>query len=60
MAKDPVCGMHVDEASSRFKSEHNGQIYYVCCEGCSRSFEEEPEKYLAGGSMGHDHGGHGR
>jgi xanthine dehydrogenase accessory factor len=59
MAKDPVCGMQVDEASARFKSEYNGQEYYFCCEGCQRSFEEDPGKYLAGDSMGHDHGGHG-
>lgn len=61
MAKDPVCGMHVDETSAQFKSEHEGQTFYFCCEGCLRSFEENPAKYLAGDSMSHgqDGGGHG-
>ena len=59
MAKDPVCGMQVDESSARFKSEHDGQVYYFCCGGCLGSFETDPEKYLAGDSMSHDHGGHG-
>jgi Cu+-exporting ATPase len=55
MANDPVCGMQVDETSAQFRSEHDGQVYYFCCEGCLRSFEENPAKYLAGGSMRHDH-----
>ena len=30
MAKDPVCGMNVDESKAQFTSEINGQkVYYV-------------------------------
>jgi xanthine dehydrogenase accessory factor len=46
-AIDPVCGMEVEIATARFTSEHDGQRYYFCCAGCRRSFEKEPEKYLA-------------
>lgn len=61
MAKDPVCGMHVDETSGEFKNEHEGQTYYFCCAGCQRSFEDNPGKYLAGDGMsnGHNSGGQG-
>ena len=51
-AIDPVCGMEVDEATAQWKTEYHGQTYYFCAPGCKRSFEKEPEKYLAG------HGGH--
>ncbi len=46
-AKDPVCGMMVEIAGARYTTAHNGQTYYFCCAGCKRSFEKEPEKYLA-------------
>jgi xanthine dehydrogenase accessory factor len=46
-AIDPVCGMEVEIATARFTSEHDGRRYYFCCAGCRRSFEKEPEKYLA-------------
>jgi xanthine dehydrogenase accessory factor len=47
-AIDPVCGMTVEIATARWQAEHEGQTYYFCCPGCKRSFEKEPEKYLAG------------
>jgi xanthine dehydrogenase accessory factor len=46
-AIDPVCEMEVEIATARFTSEHNNQRYYFCCAGCRRSFQKEPEKYLA-------------
>jgi YHS domain-containing protein len=46
MAKDPVCGMDVDEKKAAGKSEYKGQPYYFCSPGCKRSFDKEPEKYL--------------
>jgi YHS domain-containing protein len=61
MAKDPVCGMQVDETSAQFKSEYEDQTYYFCCEGCLRSFKENPTKYITGDRMsqGHDSGSQG-
>ena len=46
MAKDPVCGMDVDEKTTTLKSEHKGQTYYFCGPGCKRSFDKDPEKYV--------------
>ena len=46
-AKDPVCGMMVDVASAKYKSEHNGANVYFCCAGCKQAFDKQPEKYLA-------------
>ncbi len=45
MAKDPVCGMMVDENKAAAKAEHNGTIYYFCSPGCKTSFEQDPDKY---------------
>ncbi len=47
-AVDPVCGMTVEIAGARYTTQYNGQVYYFCCSGCQRSFEKEPERYLAG------------
>jgi xanthine dehydrogenase accessory factor len=46
-ALDPVCGMTVEIASARYKSEYQGQTYYFCAAGCQRKFEKEPAKYLS-------------
>ena len=46
-ATDLVCGMTVEIATARYKASHAGQVYYFCSAGCKRSFENEPEKYLA-------------
>lgn len=48
-AKDPVCGMDVDPSSATQKFEHQGTTYYFCSPGCRKSFEAEPQKYLAPG-----------
>jgi len=44
-ARDPICGMTVDTAKARFKSEHQGSVYYFCCAGCKQAFDQQPEKY---------------
>ncbi|MDI3316368.1 MAG: YHS domain-containing protein [Bacillota bacterium] len=54
MAKDPVCGMEVDESKAPAKAEYQGQTYYFCAPGCKRAFEKEPERYLSGGGE-HQH-----
>jgi len=46
MAKDPVCGMDVDEKTAAGKSEYQGQTYYFCSSGCKKSFDKDPEKYV--------------
>lgn len=46
-AIDPVCHMTVDMATARFKTEHEGTVYYFCALGCQRAFEQDPEQFLA-------------
>jgi len=46
MAKDPVCGMEVDEKKAAAKSEYMGKTYYFCALGCKKAFDENPQKYL--------------
>jgi YHS domain-containing protein len=45
MAKDPVCGMQVDEKTAPAKSEYKGRTYYFCMQACKTKFEQSPEKY---------------
>jgi Cu+-exporting ATPase len=44
--KDPVCGMSVDPATAKFKSDYKGKTYYFCCGGCEQKFKSDPERYL--------------
>ena len=53
MAKDPVCGMDVDEATSMHTAQRDGQTYYFCAPGCKKAFETDPEKYLDPGYEAH-------
>jgi YHS domain-containing protein len=46
MAKDPVCGMNVDEKNAAATATYEGQTYYFCAKVCKESFEKQPEKYL--------------
>lgn len=59
MARDPVCGMEIDEKSAAAQYEYKHKIYYFCAQGCKVAFEKDPEKYLKAtqGGEGH-HGGH--
>ncbi len=57
MARDPVCGMEIDEREAAGKSEYMGTTYYFCSPGCKKAFDEDPAKYTEGG--GHEMAGHG-
>ena len=46
-AKDPVCGMTVEEANAAATSEYEGNTYYFCSRGCRAQFERDPAKYVA-------------
>jgi Cu+-exporting ATPase len=46
MAKDPVCGMDVQESPQAIQSTHRGKTYYFCSPGCKRSFDQNPEQYV--------------
>ncbi len=55
MAKDPVCGMEVDEKKAAATAAYKGKTYYFCAPACKTTFQKTPEKYVAaekGGSRG--------
>jgi Cu+-exporting ATPase len=45
--RDPVCGMTVDAATARHRTEHEGQAYYFCGGRCREKFEADPARYLS-------------
>lgn len=45
-AIDPVCGMTVDPATARHRSEYQGRLYYFCCPHCKHAFDKRPEEFL--------------
>jgi YHS domain-containing protein len=47
MAKDPVCGMMVDEKTAKIKSQYRGKIYYFCAQACKITFDKNPGKYAS-------------
>ena len=51
MAKDPVCGMTVDEKTAKLKTEYMGKTYYFCNQSCKATFDKNPAKYT--GATGH-------
>jgi YHS domain-containing protein len=46
MAKDPVCGMEVDEKTVKYRTVHMGKNYYFCAAGCKKAFKKNADKYL--------------
>src|SRR5882672_10021287 len=45
-AKDPVCGMTVDPATTPHRHSHRGVSYFFCSGGCRAKFAAGPEQYL--------------
>jgi xanthine dehydrogenase accessory factor len=45
-ATDPVCGMAVEVKRAAHTANHQRRNYYFCCEGCSRQFLEDPERFV--------------
>jgi Cu+-exporting ATPase len=45
-ARDPVCGMAVDPATSRHRAEHQGATFHFCSAACRAKFAADPVKYL--------------
>jgi Cu+-exporting ATPase len=46
MAKDPVCGMTIDEKTAKGQSEYKGQTYYFCAAICKTRFDQDPARYV--------------
>src|SRR5467141_899721 len=45
-ARDPVCGMSVDPATSKHRFDHRGETFHFCSAGCRAKFVADPGKYL--------------
>jgi Cu+-exporting ATPase len=56
MAKDPVCGMNVDEKTAKIKSDYMGKTYYFCNQSCKTTFDKNPTKFVGKQSSGHSCG----
>jgi Cu+-exporting ATPase len=46
LAKDPVCGMNVDPATTQHYADHAGHAYHFCSNGCRTKFVADPARYL--------------
>jgi Cu+-exporting ATPase len=46
MARDPVCGMEVDEKDAAGSSEYRGKTYYFCSGDCKKQFDQKPEQFV--------------
>ena len=46
-SRDPICGMMVDGATAKFRSEFSGRTVYFCCRHCKEMFDQDPERYRA-------------
>ena len=45
MARDPVCGMDVNESQAAGKSDYKGKTFYFCSPSCKQKFDQNPEQY---------------
>jgi xanthine dehydrogenase accessory factor len=48
LATDPVCGMSVEIASVRHRSELSDRSFYFCGAECKRTFDQDPARYVVG------------
>ncbi|HEX7623701.1 MAG TPA: efflux RND transporter periplasmic adaptor subunit [Anaeromyxobacteraceae bacterium] len=58
-AKDPVCGMEVDEAKARAAGKtlsRDGKTWFFCSDQCMRKFEAAPGSYAEQSAAEHKHG----
>ena len=45
MARDPICGMKVDEKKAAGTSTQAGTTYYFCSTNCKTQFDKNLTKY---------------
>lgn len=58
MAKDPICGMEVNEKTAKHKTEYKGKTYYFCNITCKTTFDKNPAKYASGQTQPSGHAEH--
>lgn len=49
--KDPVCGMDVNPASAKGKSNFEGKTYFFCSQKCKEKFDHKPAQFVGGAPM---------
>lgn len=54
MAKDPICGMNIEEKKAAATLTYKGTTYYFCSMGCKTTFEHKPEKYATAEKATHN------
>jgi P-type Cu2+ transporter len=54
MVHDPVCGMEVDEKSTKYSAKYENKTYYFCSEKCKSEFNSEPDKYAEKDASDHN------
>ncbi len=47
VVKDPVCGMVFVKEDAAGQTLYKGETYYFCAPSCKKSFDSDPQKYLA-------------
>lgn len=50
MARDPVCGMEVNETEANDTSQYQGRRYYFCSPGCRSQFDRNPARFTGEGA----------
>jgi xanthine dehydrogenase accessory factor len=45
LAMDPVCGMAVEIASAKYRSNVSDRDFYFCGPGCKREFDRDPARF---------------
>jgi YHS domain-containing protein len=45
MAKDPVCGMDVNDRDAKATAQHGGKSYNFCSTQCRDQFQQNPDRY---------------
>jgi len=43
---DPVCGMTINAATSKYRFDDDGESFYFCSAGCREKFAADPARYL--------------
>ena len=46
MARDPVCGMSVDEKTAAGSSVYLSKTFYFCARSCKEEFDKNPSMYV--------------
>jgi len=46
MPRDPVCGVVLDEKTSKFKINYGEETYYFCSVVCKKKFKRNPNKFV--------------